>query len=167
MTGIEIAEEALGRVKQGRGTILGNAGEHYVLAELLRHDIIAGLTPRNTAGLDILATTGEKSLSIRVKTKSSEARGWVWMAKGEPADATIFVGLDSRNSDDLVALVDIPDEGPPAIYLVQTHALDSFLKRRHQEWLDPSKMRRLVLGHDLDLLRKEYGVSWATLRAKP
>lgn len=31
----------MGRVKEGRGTFLGNAGEHFVVAELLRREVIA------------------------------------------------------------------------------------------------------------------------------
>lgn len=164
----------MGRVKLGRGTLLGNAGEHFVIAELLRRDVVAGLTPRNTPGIDILATVGGRSLSIRVKTKSSEADSWVWMAKGEEADATIFPVLQSDDPNDLVALVDIPDDGAPAIYLIATNALDALLKERHRQWLaqpgkrgqahKPSKMRRLKVGPDLDGLARGNGVPWEKLR---
>lgn len=164
----------MGRVKSGRGTLLGNAGEYFVIAELLRHDIVAGLVPRNAPGLDILATIGRRSLKIRVKTKSSEADSWVWVAKGEAADALIFIGLQKDAADDLTALVDIPDNGAPAIHLVVTTAVDSLLREQHQQWLDrpgkhgrahkPSKMRRLNVGRDLDALREHYGVSWDDLK---
>jgi hypothetical protein len=165
----------MGRVKSGRGTLLGNAGEYFVMAELLRRDAIAGLVPRNAPGMDILAAIGKRSLKIRVKTKSSEADSWVWMAKGEGAEEVIFVNLLTGDQDDLTALVDIPDDGPPTIHLVRTSGLDSLLKTRHREWLDrpgkgghphrPSKMRRLNLGPDLESLKEGHAVSWNDLQA--
>jgi len=50
--------------------LIGNAGEFYVMAELLKRGCIAGLTPRNARAFDILASKKDKNLSIMVKTKS-------------------------------------------------------------------------------------------------
>ena len=44
-----------GRIKAGEGTLIGNAGEFYVAAELLKRGIIAALAPRNAHSLDIVA----------------------------------------------------------------------------------------------------------------
>ena len=44
-----------GQVKAGKGTLVGNAGEYYVMAELLKRGIIAALAPRNSPSFDILA----------------------------------------------------------------------------------------------------------------
>lgn len=165
----------MGRVKSGRGTLLGNAGEHFVMAELLRRDIIAGLLPRNAPGMDILATAGKRSLKIRVKTKSSEADSWVWMAKGEGTDEVIFFALHNDDRDDLTALVDVPDAGAPEIHLVLTSALDAFLKQDHRQWLarpgkrgqphKPTRMRRLIVGQDLTSLH-QHGVHWHELKTE-
>jgi len=162
-------------VKSGRGTLLGNAGEYFVIAELLRRDIIAGLLPRNAPGMDILATTGKRSFKIRVKTKSDEADSWVWMAKGEGAAEPIFIGLQNDDRDDLTALVAVPDDGPPTVHIVRTNGLDALLKKRHREWLarpgkrgqahNPSKMRRLIVGPELEALCSEHGVRWEELKA--
>jgi hypothetical protein len=47
-----------GRIKAGEGVLIGNAGEYYVVAELLKRGIIAALAPRNAPSFDILATKG-------------------------------------------------------------------------------------------------------------
>jgi len=61
-----------GKIKAGEGGLIGNAGEFYVMAELLKRGVIAGLTPRNARAFDILATKDNKTVKIRVKTKSQE-----------------------------------------------------------------------------------------------
>jgi len=61
-----------GRIKEGRGNFIGNAGEHYVMAELLKRDITSALAPRNAPAFDILAAKDEKTVRIRVKTKTGQ-----------------------------------------------------------------------------------------------
>ena len=70
-----------GAIKQGLGTFIGNAGEHYVMAELLKRRIVAGLAPRNTPGVDVLASKGIETVRIRVKTKTVRAKEWRWNVK--------------------------------------------------------------------------------------
>lgn len=70
-----------GKIKAGLGALIGNAGEYYVMAELLKRDIIAALAPRNAPGFDILATKGVKTVRIRVKTKSENYDIWQYSAK--------------------------------------------------------------------------------------
>jgi hypothetical protein len=86
-----------GRVKAGEGTLVGNAGEYYVMAELLKQGIIAALAPRNSPAFDILATKGDKTVRIRVKTKSEEYNSWRWVAK---KDGAIF--RDLHEKDDFI-----------------------------------------------------------------
>lgn len=120
----------MGRVKDGRGTLLGNAGEHYVAAELLRRDIITALAPRNAPGIDLLATSGPRSVNIRVKTMSHEAGDWVWMAR---RDGRIFPNLQEEL--DFVVLVGIARDEPPAYWILPTPVLDAELRRHHTAWL--------------------------------
>ena len=47
-----------GKIKSGEGTLIGNAGEYYVVAELLRQGKIAALAPRN------LAFNGKKAARV-------------------------------------------------------------------------------------------------------
>src|SRR3989338_4666750 len=55
----------------------GIAGEYFVAGELSRRGYIASITLRNTANIDILASNGEKTANIQVKTKCIE-RSKVW-----------------------------------------------------------------------------------------
>ena len=74
-------------VKGGKYLLLGNSGEYFVMAELLRNEKTAGLLPRNTPNWDILATNGSKEIKIRAKTKSKGHDGWQWNAKNIPTIA--------------------------------------------------------------------------------
>ncbi len=55
----------MGIVKEGKGGLVGNAGEYFIVGELLRRGITAGLVPRNAPHLDILATNQTKTVRIR------------------------------------------------------------------------------------------------------
>ena len=70
-----------GRIKAGEGVLIGNAGEYYVIAELLKRGVVAALTPRNTPAFDVLATKGNRTVRIRVKTKSAQYSIWQWQVK--------------------------------------------------------------------------------------
>ena len=65
-----------GRIKAGEGSLIGNRGESYVVAELLKRVVIAALAPRNTPAFDILATKNDQTGRIRVKTKSKGYPNW-------------------------------------------------------------------------------------------
>ena len=41
------------KIKSGEGTLIGNVGEYYVVAKLLRQSKIAALAPRNTPAFDL------------------------------------------------------------------------------------------------------------------
>ena len=114
-----------GKIKAGKGGLIGNAGEFYVMAELLKMGVIAGLTPRNTKAFDILATKGNKTVKIRVKTKSQEFSNWQWMAK---KDKKIF--RDLSDIDDFTILVDLADNiAEISFYIIKTIKLDGWLKK--------------------------------------
>ena len=120
-----------GRIKAGLGTLIGNAGEYYVVAELLKRDVIAALAPRNTPSFDILATKGNHTIRIRVKTKSQEYQVWQWSAK---RDGTIFRDL-SRDGD-FTILVDLAMETKELkFYIIPTYKIDSWLKDDFDKWL--------------------------------
>ena len=76
-----MASKKPGKVKSGLGTLIGNAGEYYVMAELLKRGVVAGLMPRNAPSFDILATRGNRTVRIRVKTKSAQYDNWRWIVK--------------------------------------------------------------------------------------
>ncbi len=87
-------KEKTGEIKRGFGTLIGNAGEYYVVAELLKRNVIAALAPRNAPGFDILATRKSKTTKIRVKTKSEGYDMWQYSAKKD--GKTIFRELSNK-----------------------------------------------------------------------
>jgi len=120
-----------GKIKSGQGTLIGNAGEYYVVAELLKRGIVASLTPRNTPAFDVLATKGDKTVRIRVKTKSEEYDIWQW-AVGKSGN--IF--RDISDFGDFTILVNLAQSNRDlAFYVVPTAKLDSWLQADFARWL--------------------------------
>jgi len=128
-----------GRIKAGEGTLIGNAGEYYVVAELLKRGIIATLTPRNAPSFDILATKENHTVRIRVKTKSQEYSVWQWSVK---KNGRIF--RDLSKDGDFTVLVDLAMEIKDLkFYVVPTHQIDAWLKTDFEEWIKtPGKNNR-------------------------
>jgi hypothetical protein len=123
----------MGKIKQGQGTVIGNAGEYLVVGELLKRGIIAAPAPRNSPGFDVLATNGAKSLNIRVKTKTEAADSWVWNCKNDERK-TIFMNL--TDAFDFTVLVDLKDvNSHPEYYIVPTIELDTRLRDIHNYWV--------------------------------
>ena len=161
----------MGRIKEGKGTITGNAGEYLVVGELLRRDIIAAPAPRNTPGFDVLATNGINSLNIRVKTKTKASDSWVWNCK---KDGTIFTNLSSKS--DFTVMVDFKDEQTsPEYYIVPTVKIDQKLKDIFEYWLKlPSKrvsrphnpnnkMRRIGASENQQKWLSQYKGAWSLI----
>src|SRR3990170_7141881 len=128
-----------GRIKAGEGSLIGNAGEFYVVAELLKRGVIAALVPRNTPAVDVLATRNDRTVRIRVKTKSDEYPEWQWVVK---KDGTIFRSLSDKS--DFTVLVNLAmDHKDLRFYVVPTTTIDGWLKQDHDEWLrTPGKFGR-------------------------
>ena len=123
----------MGKIKEGKGTIIGNAGEYLVVGELLRRGIVAAPAPRNNPGFDVLATDGVNSLNIRVKTKTEAANSWVWMSKKDEA-RTIFKNMSDKG--DFTILVDFREPGgSPEYYVIPTPQLDMKLREIFNYWL--------------------------------
>lgn len=121
-----------GKIKAGEGTLIGNAGEHYVMAELLKRGVIAALAPRNAPAFDILATRGEKAVRIRVKTKSEEYDYWQWNVK---KDGAIFRHLSTQS--DFIVLVNLTNETKDlSFYIARTTDVDGWLKADFDRWLN-------------------------------
>jgi hypothetical protein len=136
----------MGKIKEGKGTIIGNAGEYLVVGELLKRGIVAAPAPRNSPGFDVLATNGIKSLNIRVKTKTEAANSWVWICKKD-AQRTIFKNLGDKS--DFTVLVDLKDvQASPEYYVLPTSELDKKLREIFEYWLkSPPKRGK---PHDLN-----------------
>ena len=129
-----------GRIKAGEGALIGNAGEYYVMAELLKRGIIAALAPRNVPSFDILATKGNRTVRIRVKTKSQEYSIWQYSVK---KDSSIF--RDLSKDGDVTVLVDLAMATKDLkFYIVPTYQINKWLKKDFKEWVKtPGKNNRL------------------------
>ncbi len=144
------------RAKKGLGTLVGNAGEYFVMGELLRRECISALAPRNAPAFDILATRGGRTVRIRVKTRSAaKADKWQWTAK---ADWTIFPELGEAD-DDFTVLVTLPEDTGerPAYYVVPTVLVDDRLRWRQVEFekrggSPENRHRCLILKDDAEWL---------------
>ena len=131
-----------GKIKAGKGTLIGNAGEYYVVAELLKRDVIAALAPRNAPSFDILATRDGKTARIRVKTKSQGQDPWQYMLR---KDGSIFRDLQAEG--DFTVLVELAmNNANLAFYVVPSRIVNDWLVSDFEEWVrTPGKAGR---AHD-------------------
>ena len=91
-----------------KNSMIGNAGEYYVCAELCRRNILALITPKNNPLFDIVASDpeGKRSVQIQVKTMSiNNKQGWklgVNMTKkhSNPKQCVVFVNMHDQTPND-------------------------------------------------------------------
>ncbi len=120
-----------GRIKAGEGTLIGNSGEFFVVAELLKRGVVAALAPRNAPAFDILATHGKKTVRIRVKTKTGGYTIWRWNAK---KDGSLFLYLDKKG--DFTILVNLTEKSAEMdYYIVPTAVINDWLVSDFNEWV--------------------------------
>lgn len=120
-----------GKIKSGLGGLIGNAGENYVMAELLKRGVIAGLTPRNAPAFDVLAINNDKVVGIRVKTKSEKYDNWQFSAK---KDGSIFRSL--RKENDFIVMINLTkDHKEMDYFIIPTHIINNTLQRDWKKWL--------------------------------
>lgn len=158
-----------GKIKAGLGSLIGNTGEHYVIAELLKRDIIAAQTPRNAIAFDVLATNGKRTVKIRVKTKSAQYDHYQWNAKD---DGSIFKMLGKK--DDYIVLVNLKHGNErPDFYVVPTIVIDKWLRSDFDKWVNTlgakgqqrsrdNKGRHLEYHKYVDALKK-YQDAWESM----
>ena len=158
-----------GRIKAGEGSLIGNTGEYYVVAELLKRRIIAAQTPRNVIAFDILATNGNQTVKIRVKTKSAQYDHFQWNVKG---DGSIFRMLGKK--DDYMVLVNLKSGNErPDFFVVPTAIIDKWLRDDFDKWVSTpgakgqqrsreNKGRHLKYHKYVDALKK-YQDAWESM----
>lgn len=106
--------------------LFGAAGVHYVCAELSRRECVALPTVRNTAGIDILAssTDGRRQVAIQVKTSSN---GRVWRLS-ESAERLSQPGL-------FYVLVGLRDSEPPSFHIIPSAVVAGWVRADHARFL--------------------------------
>ena len=121
----------MAETKKISSTILGAAGEHFVIAELLRRGVIAAKAPEGAPNMDIVTTDleGNKLLAIQVKTRRDYRggdKGWHMKAKHEMLFAKrmfyVFVNVGH-----------LPDE-PPAFYVMPSRVVADACRISHEIW---------------------------------
>lgn len=120
-----------GHIKAGKGNLVGNAGEYYVMAEPLKRGWVAALAPRNAPGFDILVTDGGQTAKIRVKTKSQGYADWQWVTR---KDGALF--RDLAETADFTVLVNLAERTAELQYfVVPTQHLYALTCAEHDKWL--------------------------------
>ncbi|MGB7300592.1 MAG: hypothetical protein WBD34_14820 [Burkholderiaceae bacterium] len=112
-------------------SLLGAAGEHFVMSELLRRGYIAALAPQGAPNSDIVVTDIEstKLCSIQVKTRRDIGSdgGWHMKAKHEElkSDFLFYCFVDFGK-----AVTDIP-----LVYILPSETVADVLREDHSTWL--------------------------------
>jgi hypothetical protein len=109
-------------------SLVGPAGEHYVLYQLYRRGFLASLAPPGTPEVDVLvlSTDGERiAATIQVKTRTrGRAGGWQLNVKHESI-------IEDRL---LYAFVDMEPEHP-VTFIVPSGVVARTVKKSHAIWL--------------------------------
>jgi len=149
-----------------RSTVLGAAGEHYVMCQLLRRGLIAALAPVGVPNTDIVVTDdiGDRLCAVQVKTRVEKGSdgGWHMGAKHEAIrSGTLFYAFVDFGK----SIID-----PPVCYIVPSGVVADVIKRSHEVWLSTpgkagqqridSDFRRFLPNYDKMGLEFGRGAGW-------
>jgi hypothetical protein len=108
-------------------SLVGPAGEHYVLFRLYRLGMLASLAPPGAPTVDVLVLATDETViaSLQVKTRTYGAdNGWHMSIKHESiSEPRLFY-----------AFVDLEPE-LPVTYIVPSNVVADVIKKSHQAWL--------------------------------
>lgn len=112
-------------------TLLGAAGEHYVMCQLLRRGYIAALAPVGVPNCDIVVTDdiGDRLCAIQVKTRVAKGSdgGWHMKKKHETiSSATLFYAFVDfgKSLDD-----------HPVCFVIPSAVVADAVQQSHSTWL--------------------------------
>lgn len=147
--------------------LLGSAGEHFVMSELLRRGFIAALAPQGAPNSDLVVTDVEVkqlcTIQVKARREIGADGGWHMRARHETLESErlfyCFVDFGRTVED------------RPAVFIIPSAIVAALLKMDHQIWLaTPGKngrehkdgpMRRLKRDHSKVLgTDTEYGPGW-------
>lgn len=72
----------------------GMSGEHFVTGELLRRGWLAAMVHGNSPLIDILASKGDRTIQIQVKTRHEDAKGDTSLAQAKFAEHIFYIIVD-------------------------------------------------------------------------
>lgn len=147
-------------------TIFGAAGEHYVMCQLLRQNLIAALAPAGVPNADIIVTDklGSRLCAVQVKVRSERGSdgGWHMGQKHESivSDSLFYCFVDFGRS--------ISDQ--PKCWIVPSEVVARVVAISHKSWLaapgqggrqrNDSKMRRFLPSYEKLGLGDEFKSGW-------
>ncbi len=127
-------------------TVLGAAGEHYVMCQLLRHGMIAALAPIGVPNTDVVVTDniGARVCAIQVKTRVDKGAdgGWHMGVKHETliSPNLFYVFVDFGKTP----------LSSPISYIVPSVIVADVVSRSHEVWLQkPGKNGQMHKDGDL------------------
>lgn len=122
---------AKGKIMVAASTVLGAAGEHYVMCQLLRRGLIAALAPVGVPNCDIVVSEdfGDKLCAVQVKTRVDKGTdgGWHMGRKHEtimsPSLFYAFVDFGKTLNDH------------PVCFVVPSAVVATTISKSHAFWL--------------------------------
>jgi hypothetical protein len=105
--------------------LVGAAGEHYVMTQLLLRGALAALTPRGAKGTDILVTSADGKVLAEVQVKARSGRkgnGWRMSDKNEKFRDRLFY-----------CFVDFGEPDWP-VYVIRSREVSTRLAERYKIW---------------------------------
>ena len=142
-----------------RRSLIGPAGEYFVLYRLNSLGLLASLSPQNSPTVDILAFDPDETvvatLQVKTRTKGSD-RGWHMHEKHEevvkPRLFYAFVDLEDSLGQE--------NPGHPDTYVVPSGVVADVLSLSHRVWLEtPGRGGRPHRDHPMRRLLPTYSPS--------
>tara|TARA_R110002051_G_scaffold33923_3_gene75500 strand:- start:1507 stop:2025 length:519 start_codon:yes stop_codon:yes gene_type:complete len=119
----------------GKSSLIGAAGEYYVMSELLHRGVIGALAPEGVPTIDILVSSplGNRLASIQVKTRRTivPAASWPMNEKHENISSDMLFYC-------FVNMFDVPDKKPET-FVVPSKVVAKLMKLSHVTWLSGKK----------------------------
>lgn len=120
-----------------QSTLLGAAGEHFVMSEMLRRGYIAALAPAGVPNADIVVTDveGLRLCSLQVKTRRDIGADGGWHMKKKHEDI--------RGERLFYCFVDFgkTPEDRPAVFVLPSKLVAEVLAKSHRKWLATPGMK--------------------------
>lgn len=123
-----IAQDAPWMTVKESTALVGAAGEHYCMTQLLLRGCLAALTPRGSPAADILVLSPDGTIAAEVQVKARSGRsgkGWRMSQKHE----------DLVRPRLFYCFVDFGHERDWPVYVMPSAEVARYLKLSHQEWL--------------------------------
>jgi hypothetical protein len=153
-----------GQEMPSQASLIGVAGEHYVLCELLRQGYIAALAPAGVPNADIVVTNveGSRLCSVQVKTRRGVGAdgGWHMKAKHETirGDRYFYCFVDFQE----------PQKVRPIVYVMPSTIVAEAIAAAHDKWLkSPGLKGHVRKDGTMRRLLPDYAKTWSVNNPYP